>query len=1441
MSHIPQNEQRPFNRPPRILRELPVEEVELPAPPQLSPITPFRWGMLLIPVITALVYFGVAIIRGNASLWFVIPMVAISFVSASVAIGSYIIQRKQQITKTTEERRVWQHNLEDKRELIIDLNVAQIDVYRANNPALVEADPAPAFGSNKPKIHKVLLVKEIVAQPAERLWERRPTDDDFLVVRIGLGSCQTTTAIKQPNANIINEHTNLLSSIAQTHKIITNIPRTINLPLYGSIGIIGSRTQTSTMIFALIAHIVTHHTPNDVRIFGFWEERDNQQWSWLKRLSHVQSLQGNQDYRLLAHYYPKKTEDELQKLDATEYSHYQKKRKEFEEILGELEREIQQRTQITAIKNNIYLPYLIVILPYHTMNILDEPILYQIINYGRRLGVSALYAVNKLKDVPTECGAYIDLSSKEDNKQELATIGYQSEGGGRFKIKADQLNFEQIDKIASHLEEIPIAEINISSDIPRQIDLLKLLEIEDAGSYDPRSIWDNPPPADSNHPSGLYPVPIGKTGAQPNDIMWLDLNEKKEGVHGMVAGTTGSGKSEFLTTLLISLAIMHSPKRLHLMLIDFKGGATFRDLAKLPHTSGYITDLSGSQTERALLAINSELDKRKLFFGEKGVSNIREYREKRLTPEIPNLLIAIDEFDEMVNDHEEVVQELIRVVKQGRSLGVHLLFATQQPSNPKIKEGLKANLTYWLALRLVNVDDSKTMLTTDDAATIQNSMPGRGYKRVNRTIIPFQSAIITLPYRSGQQQEHIRSGRRDATGRVIQNESLIQQQDPSEVENGLVLSTAEVIISQLQLTPAYRSINNQTFAATSRPIWNPPFDSNLLLSELTPSAHSIAVQMTVGKLDFPEEARQSPFQINLSEVGSVVAVGSSTSGKTAFLQTCILSIAQNYDPNTVVIYTINRTGDGLDLHGIPHLADNLRFNDILKIERLFNLLSDEVNQRAQVFGGSQTWVSYHQSLKSDQQAAIETSTNQQTNDEQPKPRPMPAYIIVIENLQSFVQTHTNISIVDLLTAKSYGIYFLFTNDRWPKQALDIGQKLVLRLNSIDESIAALNKRYAYELSPQDYGRGYLVEVPLPRECQIAYPTLVDAAAIRRLLQPTQESIPLPLNTLDRNSQLRQSVEIVKAAWRNCEIPNYKLKVLDTSIDVDFERWREQKEHALGLYNETLLLPDPIIYLARSNRFLEDIAIDFATNRHMLIVGGSSMGKTSLLKTLLAGWLYWYRNTELEIYLIDYVDTGFDSFSLFPNVKLITSDNFMEFFGSNQKNPGIIQHSMRELQLQIKQDKSFIHHRKTIIAINKYERLEPKPDPSIMTELAKWAQDKRMNLHILITSSSNPSPDALIKVLQLDRNAIVLGTSPEPSNLSMGIPNAVKLPNTMDNIPGRGFLIQRGLAQIVQFWQTREMLFNTIFKELQSHEELAGDVDPPIIDLTNELADDGEPT
>ncbi|GIV98227.1 MAG: hypothetical protein KatS3mg057_2884 [Herpetosiphonaceae bacterium] len=375
--------------------------------------------------------------------------------------------------------------------------------------------------------------------------------------------------------------------------------------------------------------------------------------------THTRSLIGEERYRLLANIdYTNDPEDQ---------------RKDYlQEVLQEIDREIRQRldlvSQPVSQERPLHLPYLVVVVDsYEECGAALGPI-QTILKSGSAIGASAMCLVRHMREVPGDCGAYLDLQA---NPMLLAIAGIN---GGRIFFQPDQIDSEKSRRMALAMSNIQLGDVRAVQNLPRTVNLLDLLGIADPRSYDCRRYWALQPPNDDTHPSGLFPVPIGSSG--PDMPLMLDLNEKKQGVHGMIAGTTGSGKSELLTTLLLGLAILHHPDRLNFMLIDFKGGATFRDLARLPHTAGFITDLSGSQAQRALIAINSELDRRKQTFGAHGVPNIKGYRNLLPPPSpIPNLLIAIDEFDEMARDYPHIVEELIRVAKQGRSLGVHLLFA----------------------------------------------------------------------------------------------------------------------------------------------------------------------------------------------------------------------------------------------------------------------------------------------------------------------------------------------------------------------------------------------------------------------------------------------------------------------------------------------------------------------------------------------------------------------------------------------------------------------------------------------------------------------------------------------------------------------------------------------------------------------------------------------
>jgi S-DNA-T family DNA segregation ATPase FtsK/SpoIIIE len=233
--------------------------------------------------------------------------------------------------------------------------------------------------------------------------------------------------------------------------------------------------------------------------------------------------------------------------------------------------------------------------------------------------------------------------------------------------------------------------------------------------------------------------------------MKLDLDHTGHGPHGLIAGTTGSGKSELLQTLVVSLALTHHPHDVGFVLVDFKGGGTFSDLVRLPHTLGMVTDLSGSLTERALMALEAEMDRRKRLFEKAGVNDITDYqdlywRDAVKTP-LPRIVLIIDEFAELVTDYPDFMDGLIAVARVGRSLGVHLILATQSPGGV-VKQQIWANAKFRICLRVEDRNESMEMLHRPEAANLPR-MPGRGYLQVgnNDVFELFQVARVAGRYR----------------------------------------------------------------------------------------------------------------------------------------------------------------------------------------------------------------------------------------------------------------------------------------------------------------------------------------------------------------------------------------------------------------------------------------------------------------------------------------------------------------------------------------------------------------------------------------------------------------------------------------------------------------------------------------------------------------------
>ncbi|WP_445853175.1 FtsK/SpoIIIE domain-containing protein, partial [Chloroflexus sp.] len=992
-------------------------------------------------------------------------------------------------------------------------------------------------------------------------------------------------------------------------------------------------------MYWLLLQIAVHHSPADVRLAVFWFKERDRQWDWLRWLPHTRPFDDD-SYRLLARY------------DA-DHAH-------FQQVVTVLKDEMQQRRE-----NGIEgCPHIVVVLDGYDRAAGRFSDLDHIVEVGATLGISFLCLVPEFRQTPALGHGYIRIDDRSES--ELAMAGPQ---GYTKSIRTDRVTREEIERVARKLAGLGV-QLETRYVLPRVVRFSTLLGLGDLQYYKPLDYWQE---IEDPYQS-WYPVPVGMIS--DDQALEINLNEGVHGVHGIIAGTTGSGKSEFLLTFLMSLAVRHSPQRLQFLLIDFKGGATFKDLEPLPHTVGMVTDLSGNEATRALIAINSELDRRKRTLKERNVTNIREYRREAQRsgwPPIANLMIAIDEFDEMVRDYPEFVDELIRVAKQGRSLGVYLLLATQQPS--QVKEGLLRNITYRVALRVTAPEDSKAMVGIPDAAYLTTATPGRGYFGVNKQVSIFQSARITLPY---QPIGDNRSGSTyiDVTGKYLPSELLdttvekvveAMQDDrlkeAQEIINayysqiaGRSLSEEEQHIVQTELQQIQQSpqpqhdnavrklINNRLLlfretelqlitAAMKKEgekqvsIWNPPLPTYLALGDhrlqLKQSGH---LQTVIGLSDDPVTVKQEPVIYHLlSPQNNLIAIGSAQSGKTTLLRTLMIGLAYTSTPDELCMYVIDAVGkacgllpddkdtkredDNKKLPRIPHIADAIAGEDLEKIDRLLFELDDAILKR-------RDWCRRHNT--ENLAAYIRKREHDAT-----LPPPPPYILVVIDNIVELGEKF-DAFLQRLQQGRPYGIAFAVTvgmekDIKQKRQLFDI--QVVLRVNDPNESEVLLNKKLAAFISEKNPGRAFLRQSKKPMELQIALPILTD------ITTSADGENDVYLNVED---ELGKTVDEIVHRHFTPQVPDRRLRLLDKSIALN------------QLLAETPSLRVPF---ARNGRDLQPIAFDFRTvPPDLLIAGGSGSGKSVALRTLLTSFTKQYSPQEVQFVLIDYTRRTLEPFA-----------------------------------------------------------------------------------------------------------------------------------------------------------------------------------------------------
>lgn len=531
------------------------------------------------------------------------------------------------------------------------------------------------------------------------LWNRNEKHEDFMFVRLGIGDTPFQCEIEIPKESYETEDDFLAKkpqAIYEQFQTLRNVPVGIDIFKERLIGMIGGDGKQGAVenAKAIIAQIVATICYTDVKIVIAYNEKseeDKKKWAFAKWLPHVWSAD-------------KKTR------------YFATNREEASDVFFEIANIIRIREEEKQEKSRPT-PHFVLFI--EDMELLEGELLSKyVFEQDPAFGLTTFLIAERYEELPNVCEQIIENDSNFQGIYNV-TQGQQS----KVQVQFDYVSTEKLEHFTRRLASIEVKEIDSNGEIPNSLDFFEMYGVSSLEEFNVLERWKK------NRTYESMKALIGKK-AGGNDC-YLDIHEKYHGPHGLIAGTTGSGKSETLQTYILSLALNFSPYDVGFFVIDFKGGGMANLFTGLPHLIGQISNLSGNQVTRAMVSIKSENKRRQRIFNEHGVNNINLYtrllKNNEASIPVPHLFIIIDEFAELKREEPEFMKELISVAQVGRSLGVHLILATQKPSGT-VDDNIWSNTKFRLCLRVADKSDSKDMLHKPDAAYITQA--GRCYLQV---------------------------------------------------------------------------------------------------------------------------------------------------------------------------------------------------------------------------------------------------------------------------------------------------------------------------------------------------------------------------------------------------------------------------------------------------------------------------------------------------------------------------------------------------------------------------------------------------------------------------------------------------------------------------------------------------------------------------------------
>jgi S-DNA-T family DNA segregation ATPase FtsK/SpoIIIE len=886
-------------RSPRLVHRAPEGSVAVTGVPTRDEKRAGQLAKLIVPPVLMLtVTAGAAILQGNPL--FVLASGATSLVTVAFSVLGYRRDRRAQERERAAEEAAFREHLRDKA---VEIHAAS---ERQRSGALYHYPD-------------VTTLARLTSAFSPRVFEKAPSHVDFLHFRLGLGTVPASTTTGYADRAKVATGTELDSlarHLCDSTAALDHMPVTADLR-HGPVGYVGPRRLVVEQLQLLVAQLAFFHSYHDLQLVIVFPERERPDWEWMRWYRH----------------------SSLRDVNVRGFVHDQRSRDQVLSSLDQILKARQNaRSEHRAGRSTAFLPHVVVVILDETL-VTDHVVMEFLRADPVELGCSVVVVQETMSGLSDSVTTVIDIRDKETGVLLLEQGELQD---SRFVPDRLPTGFE-LEHLARTIGALHHLQ-DVRSSIPESVTFLELYEVDRVEQLAVAERWA------ANAPHRTLGVPLGLRG--PGDVVRLDLHEKAHGPHGLVAGTTGSGKSEIIQSYILSLAVSFHPHDVAFLLIDYKGGGMANLFADLPHLLGTITNLDGAQSMRALVSINAELKRRQRVFAAHDVNHINQYqklvKEGEAAQPMPHLFLISDEFAELKSEQPEFMDELVSTARIGRSLGIHLILATQKPSGV-VNDQIWSNSKFKLALKVADKADSMEILKTPDAAEI--TLPGRSYLQVGNNEIYelFQSAWSGAGYRPDRD-----AGPEEDVGIYAINDLgqyEILNPDLSGLDRG---DTAQRVPTELEavVTEVARAARDGAVPPLPRP-WLPPLPERIHVTDLhdvDPARAWFEVKAplrpVVGTVDIPSGQTQDTLRLDLSRDGHLALFASPGYGKSTFLQTLVMDLARSHNPEHLHVYLLDLGTNGLlPLRGLPQVADTLTVEDGQKAQKLVARLEAEIKRR----------------------------------------------------------------------------------------------------------------------------------------------------------------------------------------------------------------------------------------------------------------------------------------------------------------------------------------------------------------------------------------------------------------------------------------------------------------------------------------------------------------